>query len=198
MSEQSSCFHLSGAISRLGEKLPALMDRSISNDTAIRARTAEIIERVRTGGDAELFALARELDGVQLESLEVDPARVRRALEQLSPSLRAAMERAAANITTFHRALVPRPVEVETEPGVIVGRRADPLGTVGIYAPGGRAAYPSSVLMGAIPARVAGVGTVVLCSPPARDGAPSPVVLAAAALAGVDRVFSLGGAGAVA
>jgi histidinol dehydrogenase len=89
--------------------------------------------------------------------------------------------------------------ETESEPGVIVGRRPDPLGRVGVYAPGGRAAYPSSVLMGIVPARVAGVGEVILCSPPSRDtGAPSDVVLAAAALAGADRVFALGGAGAIA
>lgn len=191
-------FRVRGALRDAGQDIAAIMDRSTSNDQVIRARTAEIIERVRSGGDAELFALARELDGVELESLEIGSAVVRRALDGLEPALRAAMERAAGNIATAHRAFAPAAVEVETEPGVIVGRRADPLGAVGVYAPGGRAAYPSSVLMGAIPARVAGVGTVVLCSPPARDGLPSPVVLAAAALAGVDRVFALGGAGAVA
>jgi histidinol dehydrogenase len=93
---------------------------------------------------------------------------------------------------------MPIATECEVEPGVIVGRRPDPLGRVGIYAPGGRAAYPSSVLMGAVPARVAGVGEVVLCSPARDDGAPFPIVLAAAALAGVDRVFAIGGAGAIA
>jgi histidinol dehydrogenase len=108
------------------------------------------------------------------------------------------MERSAANIAAAHQAFSPRPAQVETEPGVIVGRRADPLGAVGVYAPGGRATYPSSVLMGAVPARVAGVGTVILCSPPGHDGLPAPAVLAAAALARVDRVFALGGAGAIA
>jgi histidinol dehydrogenase len=89
-------------------------------------------------------------------------------------------------------------VEIETEPGVVIGRRADPLGTVGVYAPGGRAAYASSVLMGLVPARIAGVGSTILCSPPRADGRPAPTVLAAAALGGADHVFALGGAGAIA
>jgi histidinol dehydrogenase len=113
--------------------------------------------------------------------------------------LRAALERSAENVGRVHRAFRPVAQETESEPGIVVGRRPDPLGRVGVYAPGGRAAYPSSVLMGIVPARVAGVGEIVLCSPPSRDsGAPSDVVLAAAALAGADRVFALGGAGAIA
>jgi histidinol dehydrogenase len=109
------------------------------------------------------------------------------------------MTRSAENISRVHRAFLPTAQETESEPGIVVGRRPDPLGRVGVYAPGGRAAYPSSVLMGTIPARVAGVGEIIVCSPPSRDGGqPSDVVLAAAALAGADRVFALGGAGAVA
>src|SRR5262249_6455025 len=131
-------------------------------------------------------------------TLEVSRDDRRRALERLDAPLRRALERAARNIAAAHRAFLPSPVEVETEPGVVVGRRPEPLGRVGIYAPGGRAAYPSSVLMGAGRARVAGVGELVLCSPPQKNGLPSPVVLAAAELAGVDRVFSVGGAGAIA
>ena len=198
MSDSTTRFRLRGALAALEPRLPELADRSTSEDPAVRARTAGIIERVRSEGDAALFDLALELDGARLESLEVPPAEVRRALERLDPALRASMERASANIATAHRAFAPTATEVETEPGVVVGRRADPLEAVGVYAPGGRAAYPSSVLMGVVPARVAGVRTVVLCSPPGRDGLPAPTVLAAAALAGVDRVFSLGGAGAIA
>jgi histidinol dehydrogenase len=108
------------------------------------------------------------------------------------------MERAAANIETVHRSELPDPIEIEPEPGIRLQRRADPLGRVGVYAPGGRAAYPSSVLMGAIPARVAGVREVILCSPPTPSGIPSAAVLAAAEIAKVDRVFSIGGAGAIA
>lgn len=175
-----------------------LLDRATSSDPAVRERVAAIVERVRRDGDDALRALARELDGAELESLEVPRRAWTSALDSLDPALRRAMERAIANVERAHRAFLPRAVEVETEPGILVGRRPDPLARVGIYAPGGRAAYPSSVIMGVVPARVAGVGETVLCSPPDRSGRPSAVVLAASALTGVDRVFALGGAGAVA
>lgn len=181
----------------------ALLDRTSGADgggtAMVRERAAAIVARVRAEGDAALLALGLELDGVTLESLEVPYTRWQRALDALDPALRGAMERAAANIRQVHTAFRPVAQETGSEPGIVVGRRPDPLGRVGVYAPGGRAAYPSSVLMGVIPARVAGVGDVVVCSPPGRDtGLPSDVVLAAAALAGADRVFALGGAGAVA
>jgi histidinol dehydrogenase len=177
----------------------ALLDRSTSSDEGVRAETAEILARVRRDGDAALHEMAARFDGVRLERLEVDRARCRAALDVLDAPLRRALERAAANIGRAHRAFLPAATELETEPGVVVGRRPDPLGRVGVYAPGGRAAYPSSVLMGAIPARVAGVGEIVLCSPPSPEtGLPSAIVLAAAALAGVDRIFAVGGAGAIA
>ena len=190
-----------GALAALREDpstFRALVDRSSPQDASVRAATTEIMERVRRDGDIALYALARELDGAELESLEVPARTCRHALDSLAAPLRAALERAAANIATAHRAFLPDAVEVETEPGIIIGRRPDPLDVVGVYAPGGRGAYPSSVLMGLIPARVAGVGTVILCSPPGRDGTPSQVVLAAAELGGADRVFAIGGAGAVA
>ena len=180
------------------ESLQLLCDRSTSSDAAVREGTARIVERVRTEGDDALRALARELDGVELEALEVPREAMARALEALDPGLRRAMERTARNVRRAHEAFRPAASQVETEPGVTVGRRPDPLGRVGVYAPGGRAAYPSSVLMGVVPAKVAGVGEVILCSPPGRNGLPSDVVLAAAALAGADRVFAIGGAGAVA
>ena len=178
--------------------LGELLDRTTSRDDAVRERTAAIVARVRREGDAALVALARELDGVELAALEVPRERWDAALDALDPALRRAMERAAANVRTAHESFRPQASEVETEPGVVVGRRPDPLRRVGVYAPGGRAAYPSSVLMGVVPARVAGVEEVVVCSPPGADGAPSAVVLAAAALGGADRVFAVGGAGAIA
>lgn len=192
-------FRVVGCIDALsGDDRRALLDRSTSGDDDVRARTAAIIARVRREGDAALIAMAREFDGVALERLEVGRASRQRALDGLPRDLRRAMERSAANIATAHRAFLPQATEIETEPGVIVGRRPDPLARVGVYAPGGRAAYPSSVLMGAVPARVAGVREVIVCSPPGRDGSPPAVVLAAAALAGADRVFAIGGAGAIA
>jgi histidinol dehydrogenase len=177
----------------------ALFDRMTSTDTAIRERTSAIIASVRAGGDTALRALAVELDGVELDALEVPRASWMAALDTLDPAVRGAMERSAENIRRVHEAFRPTLQETESEPGILVGRRPDPLGRVGVYAPGGRAAYPSSVLMGVVPARVAGVGEIVVCSPPSRGtGRPADVVLAAAALAGADRVFSLGGAGAIA
>jgi len=177
----------------------ALFERTTSSDDAIRARTAAIVARVRGEGDAALRAMALEFDRVSLESIEVPRAEWQRALDSLAPALRAAMERAARNIERVHKAFLPTAHQIESEPGIVIGRRPDPLGRVGVYAPGGRAAYPSSVLMGVVPARVAGVREVIVCSPPsAGGGLPSDVVLAAALLAGADRVFALGGAGAVA
>ena len=176
----------------------ALLDRSTMFDSSIRDRTREIIADIRSRGDAALIALACELDGVSLRDIEVSIAQCRTALDRTPPELRGAMERSAANLAAVARANLPTDSECEPEPGIVIGRRPHPLSRVGVYAPGGRAAYPSSVLMGVVPARVAGVSEIVLCSPPQRDGLPSSVVLAAAALTGVDRVFAVGGAGAVA
>jgi histidinol dehydrogenase len=196
----SSTVRWTGACSALTDAdRRALFDRTAGVDEAIGERTASIVARVRREGDEALHALAVELDGVELEALEIPRARWRAALDDLPQPLRRALERSAENVERVHHAFRPSTQETESEPGVIVGRRPDPLGRVGVYAPGGRAAYPSSVLMGIVPARVAGVGEIVLCSPPSRDtGMPTNVVLAAAELARADRVFALGGAGAVA
>lgn len=197
----SGLFRFTGSIAELPPAdRCALMDRSSTARSAeVRSRTAEIVQRVRDTGDDALRTLAVELDGVVLAKLDVPRHMWTEALDRLDAPLRRALERAARNIRTAHEAFAPVAVEIETEPGVIVGRRPDPLRRVGVYAPGGRAAYPSSVLMAAIPARVAGVPDVIVCTPPDRaTGVPAPVVLAAAALADVDRVFAIGGAGAVA
>ena len=175
-----------------------IVDRASTQDPGVRERTRALIEQVRLRGDAALHDFARDFDQVELPQLEVPRAAWDAALATLDPALRRSLERAARNIATVHAAFRPTETVCSPEPGITVGRRPDPLQRVGIYAPGGRAAYPSSLLMGAIPARVAGVSDVIVCSPPGPDGMPSPVVLAAAALANVDRVFALGGAGAIA
>jgi len=175
-----------------------LLDRSGESDALVASRTRDIIARVRRDGDRALLEMARELDRATLTAVEVPRARWEAALASLDPKVRGALERAARNIAKAHAAQKPQPTEIETEPGILVGRRPDPLGRVGVYAPGGRAVYPSSVLMGVVPAKVAGVGEVIVCSPPGPDGLPAAGVLAAAALSGADRVFALGGAGAVA
>ncbi|MGZ3463912.1 MAG: histidinol dehydrogenase [Gemmatimonadaceae bacterium] len=188
-----------GALSALTpDERASLVRRTNASDSLVRERTEEIVRRVRSDGDRALREMAVAFDGVALDALEV-PTRVRRsALAEIDPVLRSALEHAAWNITLFHSAAPPLTVEIATEPGVIVGRRPDPLRRVGIYSPGGRAAYASSVLMAGIPAKVTRVSEIILCSPPQKDGYPARVVLAACEIAGVDRVFSLGGAGAIA
>ena len=176
----------------------ALLNRTTSIDPEIRTATSMMIADVRARGDAALHEFAALFDGVSLDALEVPRPMWRAALDATEPALRRAMERAVTNIEAVHRALLPKMVETSPEPGIVIGRRPDPLARVGVYAPGGRAAYPSSVLMGVVPARVAGVGDVIVASPPRHNGIPSPVVLAAAELAGATRLFAIGGAGAVA
>lgn len=175
-----------------------LFERTSANDPAVREQTARVIARVRAEGDSALRAFALEFDRVDLARIEIPRSEWQLAAEALAPDLRRAMERAAANIRQVHEAFRPVAREVVTADGAVIGRRPDPLGRVGVYAPGGRAAYPSSLLMGVIPARVAGVGEVIVCSPPGPDGRPSAVVMAAAWLAGADRLFAIGGAGAIA
>ena len=175
-----------------------LLDRKPADDADVREKVTRILLQVRSRGDDALRDMAKRFDGVELTALEVPQARWDAALKKLDAKLRAALERAIKNLTKFHQAQLPAELAVEVEPGVKVGRRFGPLAAVGVYAPGGRASYPSSVLMGVVPARVAGVGEIVVCSPPGPDGAPPAAVLAAAALSGATRVFALGGAGAVA
>ncbi|HMG00690.1 MAG TPA: histidinol dehydrogenase, partial [Gemmatimonadaceae bacterium] len=188
-----------GALSALSaDERASLMRRTNASDSLVRERTEEIVRRVRSDGDRALREMAVAFDGVTLDALEVPRAVRQRALAEIDPVLRSALEHAAWNITLVHSAAPPRAVEIKTEPGVTVGRRPDPLRRVGIYSPGGRAAYASSVLMAGIPAKVARVSEIILCSPPQKDGYPAKVVLAACEIAGVDRVFALGGAGAIA
>ena len=174
-----------------------LLDRAEPARGEVADTVAAILARVEREGDAALRDLAQRYDRVALAALEVPRARCEAALAALDPAVRAALERSARALRRAHAAFRPCAGRVRPEPGVELLRRPEPLGAVGVYAPGGGAAYASSVLMGAIPARVAGVGEVVLCSPPRSDGVPAPAVLAAAALARVDRVFALGGAGAI-
>ena len=192
-------FRFSGAVSALSAaERRTLFDRSTSADDAVRTQTAAIIRRVQESGDIALRELAAQFDGATLHAIEVPRSEWDRARDAMDAALRAALERTVRNVRAAHAAFLPSAMEVETEPGIIVGRRPDPLQRVGVYAPGGRAAYPSSLIMGVVPARVAGVVDVIVCSPPGPNGLPSDVVLAAAAIAGADRVFAIGGAGAIA
>ena len=196
---ERTAWRYTGALSALSaDERASLLRRTNTTSSLVRERTEEIVRKVRADGDSALREMARIYDGVTLAVLEVPRGARRRALAETDARLRSALERAARNIREVHSAAPPQTVEVETELGVVVGRRPDPFQRVGIYSPGGRAAYASSVLMTAIPARVAGVAEIVLCAPPQKDGYPASVVLAACEIAGVNRVFSVGGAGAIA
>jgi histidinol dehydrogenase len=175
-----------------------LFNRGRSQDVDVVRAVTELMADVQARGDAALRVQARQFDNVNDLAIEVPRSLWQGALEQLDAEVRAGLELAAANIATFHRAQLPEPIEIEPRPGLRLGRRADPLARVAVYAPGGRAAYPSSVLMGVVPARVAGVTEVIVCSPPGPDGLPPAVVLAACEIGNADRVFAIGGAGAIA
>jgi len=157
-----------------------------------------IVERVRREGDKALRALTEEHDRVRLEALQVTDQEFREASTALSPNEKRAIERAIETVGRFHEAQVVPPLRVETAPGVVCERRSVPLQAVGMYVPAGTAPLPSSALMIAVPARIAGCPVRVLCSPPRRDGRADPAVLYTAQVCGVTHVFKAGGAQAVA
>ncbi len=163
-------------------------------DSAVR----EIIEQVRECGDAALLDLAQRFDGCRPKAIRVPPGRCREALEALDTDRRKALETARCNLVRFHSAQVIREEPVDVIPGVRAWREFRPIDRVGVYAPGGRAVYPSSVLMAAVPARIAGVRQVVVCCPAGSSGEPPQAVLAACGLLHIDEVFALGGAQAIA
>ncbi|MDQ4130810.1 MAG: histidinol dehydrogenase [Actinomycetota bacterium] len=165
---------------------------------AARADVTQILDAVRERGDAALRAFTSRFDGIELDGLAVPPDVLDSALVALEGQLRAALERAAAQVRWFHERARPSDWTAE-HAGARLGQRFRPLGRVGVYVPGGLAAYPSTVIMTAVPARVAGVGEVVLCTPPTGGGGwPNRTILAAAALLDVDLVLRIGGAQAIA
>lgn len=195
----SITFAVSGRLSELSDASRArLLERRQHVSADIHRSVAATIDRVRRDGDNALREDVRRYDGVHLTDLAVPRDEWQGALGALDSVLADAMRRAAENIATVHRAWMPTPIEIEVEQGLRIVRRPVSLDRVGVYAPGGTAAYASSVLMGVIPATVAGVREVIVCSPPAPNGLPSPLVLAAAEIAGASRVFAVGGAGAIA
>jgi histidinol dehydrogenase len=166
---------------------------------AVTAAVAAILADVEARGDAAVREHTLRLDGVDLpERFAEPPERLRAALAGLSPDVREALEVASANIRAYHEREAPRPWRERLAQGQVVGQEIVPLAVAGLYVPGGLADYPSSVLMTAIPAQVAGVGRVVVCSPPRQGGGAAEGVAAACALLGVDDLFPVGGAQAVA
>ena len=159
---------------------------------------AEIICRVRAEGDADLYHYAREFDKVELSALAVTEQELDEALAAEEPEFLAVLEQAAKNIRAYHAKQKRQSFVMEEKEGVILGQKIMPLARVGIYVPGGTAAYPSTVLMNAIPAHIAGVGEIVMVTPPGKDGKVNPAILAAAKIAGVTQIYKVGGAQAIA
>jgi histidinol dehydrogenase len=176
----------------------ALARPTASLQTRTLAQAQAIIDAVRGDGDAALRRYAREFDGVELDELAVGASERRAAWTSLNATQIEALERAIANVTAYHEAAVPRPANLEVEPGVRCERLIRPIRAVGLYVPAGSAPLPSTVVMLAVPARIAGCERRVLCTPPQRDGRANAAVLVAAELCGIEQVFKVGGAQAIA
>jgi len=186
-----------------GDLSPAARAVALARPSAALAtRTLEqaraIIDAVRAGGDAALARFSREFDGVDPGPLAVSDAEFAAARSELEPGQISAIEHAIANVESFHRAQLGAPLQLEIEPGVHCERLLRAIGAVGLYVPAGSAPLPSTVIMLAVPARLAQCPTRVLCTPPQRDGRANAAVLVAARLCGVQQVFKLGGAQAIA
>ena len=164
----------------------------------VEAIVSEIIANVRERGDAALFEYCKKFDKAELTTLQVSEAEIDEALAQTAPELIEIMKKAAANIRRFHERQVRNSFIINNEDGIVVGQKIIPVDRAGLYVPGGTAAYPSTVLMDAIPAKIAGCREVVIVTPPGADGSINPAILAAASIAGVDRIFKVGGAQAIA
>ena len=175
-----------------------LKERAAENDRKVDGAVAEIVAAVKEKGDEAVRAYTTRFDGWCPERLEITREEIAELTKSCDPAFLASLERAAENIRAFHQRQKQQSWLDPQPNGVILGQRIRGLHRGGIYVPGGTAAYPSSVLMNAIPAKIAGVGEIIMCTPPGKDGHPNPDVLAAAMAAGVDRVFLVGGAQAVA
>ena len=178
--------------------IQSLKDRVRENDRSVEDGVAAILRDVRDNGDRAVRAYSEKFDGWVPDALEISMEEIERIMQDCDPGFLAAMERAAENIRAFHaRQKQQSRIDPERN-GVLMGQRVRGLHRVGVYVPGGTAAYPSSVLMNVIPAKIAEVGEIVMVTPPGRTGKPETYILAAAKIAGVDRVFLIGGAQAVA
>ena len=164
----------------------------------VRAIVSKIIDDVRKNGDEALYRYSEKFDKANLQSLQVTKAEIEEALNKTDKEFIKILEEAARNITLFHTKQKRDGFKIQKENGVIIGQKVMPVNCAGLYVPGGTAAYPSTVLMDAIPAKIAGCKNVVMVTPPAPDGSVNPVILAAASVAGVDKIFRIGGAQAIA
>lgn len=164
----------------------------------VEGTVSDIIADVRARGDAALYDYSLKFDKAELSSLEVSEQELDEAMAAVEPEFTEILCEAAANIRLFHEKQVRSSFVITETDGVVMGQKVTPIEKVGLYVPGGTAAYPSTVLMDSIPAKIAGCGEIVMVTPPSRDGKVNPAILAAAKIAGIDRIFKIGGAQAVA
>ena len=180
------------------ELIKNLKKRSGETDEKIVEAVTTIINSVKEQGDEAVREFTVRFDGILPKKTVIEKDELKAYLDEVEPDFKQALVKASANIYDFHKRQAQQSWMTAKENGVIMGQRIRGLHRVGIYVPGGTAAYPSSVLMNAIPAKIAGVKEIVMVTPPGKDGNPNPDIMAAAAIAGVDRVFLVGGAQAVA
>ena len=164
----------------------------------VEATVTEIIENVKKNGDQALYAYCEKFDGAKLNSLLVSEEEIQGAFASVDPAFIAVLEKAAANIRKFHSRQVRNSFVINDTDGIVMGQKIIPVDRAGLYVPGGTASYPSTVLMDSIPAKIAGCPEVVMVTPPNREGKVAPVILAAAKIAGIDKIFKVGGAQAIA
>ncbi|MEM1271094.1 MAG: histidinol dehydrogenase, partial [Bacteroidota bacterium] len=182
----------------LEQRLSAILNRSATFSTEIDARVAEIIAGVRARGDEAVLDFTERFDGVRPATIRVGAGLLEEAYEQMDRTLREVIARAADNVRRFHVRQRREAWIAEDGDGVVLGQRYMPLDRAGVYVPGGKAFYPSSLIMNVVPAQVAGVGEIHLVSPPQADGRPHPLVMATAHFLGIEHVYAVGGAQAVA
>ena len=159
---------------------------------------ADILYDVRKNGDKAVLAYCAKFDKAELDTLEVSKQEIAEAIDAVEPEFLEILKEAAANIRAFHSRQVRNSFVLADKPGVVLGQKVTPIEKVGVYVPGGTAAYPSTVLMDTIPAKIAGCPQIVMVTPPGKDGKINPAILAAASIAGVDKIFKVGGAQAIA
>jgi histidinol dehydrogenase len=180
--------------------LENLLKRSPTQYGSYEASVREIIEQVREKGDEALFALTEKFDGAKItaENVQVTEEEIEEAYRQVDPKLLAVIRKALVNIRDYHERQKQNSWFTTTEKGTLLGQKVTPMARAGVYVPGGKAVYPSSVLMNVVPAKVAGVGEIIMCTPCDREGKVNPAVLVSAREAGADRIFRAGGAQAIA
>ena len=170
----------------------------VTPEADVAAIVSDIIADVKENGDTAVKAYCAKFDKAELTSLEVTPEEIQAAVSQVEPEFLDILREAAENIRSFHSRQVRNSFVIADKPGIVLGQKITPIEKVGVYVPGGTAAYPSTVLMDTIPAKIAGCPQVVMVTPPGRDGKVNPAILAAASIAGVNRIFKVGGAQAIA